>query len=298
MSLERFAPAKVNLFLHVGPVAADGYHPVCSLMVFADVGDRVRLEPAVAPIFRLEGPFADVLGGEGGGDNLVVTARDRLLAALGRSPAPFALVLDKQLPIAAGLGGGSADAAAALRLIADHLVATGETSPDDGVLARLARGLGADVSACLASVPILGEGRGDDLRPSPPMPVLDAVLVNPRAPSPTGAVYRAYDAAEGAKAADRPELPGRFEALDEVLRFLAGTRNDLQAPAVALQPLIGEVLEALACESEALWSRMSGSGATCLAICGTAADAARLAARLAARHPGWWVRACRLGGGV
>jgi 4-diphosphocytidyl-2-C-methyl-D-erythritol kinase len=297
MSLERFAPAKVNLFLHVGPVATDGYHPVCSLMVFADVGDRVRLEPADLPGFRLEGAFADTLGGEGGGDNLVVTARDRLVAVLERPPAPFCLVLDKQLPIAAGLGGGSADAAAALRLIADHLSAIGEPSPDDAVLAQLARGLGADVSACLASVPILGEGRGDDLRPAPPMPVLNAVLVNPRAPSPTGAVYRAYDVAEGAKAADRPELPDRFADLDQVVLFLAGTRNDLQAPARALQPLIGEVLQALASEPEALWTRMSGSGATCLAICGNSQDAAGLAARLAARHPGWWVKACRLGNG-
>ncbi len=290
--LERFAPAKVNLFLHVGPVAGDGYHPVSSLMVFADVGDRVRLTPAGEMSFGLTGLFAGALGSNA--DNLVLTARDRLLARAGPSPAPFALELDKQLPIAAGLGGGSADAAATLRLVADHLADQGLAAPDGDGLGAVARGLGADVAACLESRPVIATGRGDVLQPFPALPVLDAVLVNPLAPSPTGAVYRAYDAGDVATA-DTPTLPGRFRDLAQVIAFLTPTRNDLQAPAVALQPLIGEVLAVLAAGPETLWSRMSGSGATCLALCADPAAAAALAGRLRHERPEWWVRACRLG---
>lgn len=290
---QRFAPAKVNLFLHVGPVAPDGYHPVSSLMVFADVGDVVRLRPADQMGFALEGPFAAALDSEGA--NLVVTARDRLLGRLARPTAPFHLGLDKQIPIAAGLGGGSADAAATLGVIADHLAAQGLAAPDAGVLGEIARGLGADVAACLESRPVIATGRGDELHACPALPVLDAVLVNPRAPSPTGAVYRAYDAGGAVAAADTPPAPARLQDIDEVIAFLAPTRNDLERPAVSLQPLIGEVLAALGAQPETLWSRMSGSGATCLALCADAAAAAALAGRLALARPGWWVRACRLG---
>lgn len=289
---ERFAAAKINLFLHVGPVADDGYHPVSSLMVFADVGDIVRLRPAPAMGFDLEGPFSAALGRDEG--NLVLSARDRLLSALGVSPAPFHLALDKRLPIAAGLGGGSADAAAALRLIAEHMTRQGLPGADDA-LAAVARGLGADVAACLDSRPVIATGRGDVLSAGPALPPLDAVLVNPLAPSPTGAVYRAYDAIGPAASADTPALPDRLETIADVVAFLAGTRNDLQTPALRLQPLIGAVLAALGDHPESLWARMSGSGATCLALCTDAPAARRLAADLAATHPRWWIRPCRLG---
>jgi 4-diphosphocytidyl-2-C-methyl-D-erythritol kinase len=290
---ERFAPAKVNLFLHVGAPAADGYHPVSSLMVFADVGDVVRLAPAGAMDFALEGPFAETLGLDG--DNLVVRARDQLLRGLA---APgFRLTLDKQLPIAAGLGGGSADAAATLALVRRRLEAAGLPVPTDAVLMDLARGLGADVAACLESVPVIATGRGDVLRPAPPLPALDAVLVNPLAPSPTAAVYRAYDAAGAPGGAGPPVLPARFTTVEAVAAFLAATRNDLEAPAVALQPLIGEVLEILAAAPEARLARMSGSGATCFALCADAVDAWRLAIRLEQARPDWWVKPCRLGDG-
>jgi 4-diphosphocytidyl-2-C-methyl-D-erythritol kinase len=292
--LRRLAPAKVNLFLHVGPVADDGYHPVSSLMVFADVGDEVRLSPAQDMGFCLEGPFADALGPDG--DNLVLAARDRLLAGLppASGAAPFRLTLDKRLPIAAGLGGGSADAAATMRLVADHLAARGLPGPDADMLDALARGLGADVAACLESRPVLATGRGDRLAPAPPMPPLDAVLVNPRAPCPTGGVYRAYDAGGAVAAADTPKLPDRLETVRDVIDHLRPTRNDLQAPAIALQPLIGEVLAALSERPETLLSRMSGSGATCFALCADTGSAQRLAADLAQAHPAWWVSPCRL----
>jgi 4-diphosphocytidyl-2-C-methyl-D-erythritol kinase len=290
---ERFAPAKVNLYLHVGPPAADGYHPISSLMVFADVGDVVRLAPAEAMDFEVEGPFSGGLAGEG--DNLVTRARDQALKGL--APPPFRLTLDKRLPIAAGLGGGSADAAAALLLVRDHLEAGGMEAPDDVAVTASARSLGADVAACLESIPVIATGRGDILDPAPGLPRLHAVLVNPLAPSPTGPVYRAYDAAGAPGSAEAPALPARFGSPRDVVDFLEATRNDLEAPAVSLQPLIGEVLASLAEAPEAAFVRMSGSGATCFALCDDDAAARRLAAGLKRAHPVWWIRACRLGGG-
>jgi 4-diphosphocytidyl-2-C-methyl-D-erythritol kinase len=285
MQLQRLAPAKVNLFLHVGPLRADGYHPVCSLATFADIGDIVRLDPAQAMGFSLEGRFAEALVGEG--DNLVTRARDLLLA--GRGAAPFHLTLDKRLPIAAGLGGGSSDAAAALRLI-------GEAIGLDDAAVQVARQLGADALMCLDAIPVLAEGRGDDLSPPPPFPDLPAVLVNPLRPSPTGAVYRAYDDAGAPGSADPPAWPAHLSTVSAVAAFLAGCRNDLEAPAIGLQGAIAEVLTALAARPETLLARMSGSGATCFAICADLAARDALALALADARSDWWVRPCRLAG--
>jgi 4-diphosphocytidyl-2-C-methyl-D-erythritol kinase len=291
--LRRLAPAKVNLFLHVGPVAADGYHPLSSLMVFADVGDEVRFEPAGAMAFEITGPFGAALTADD--DNLVVRARDQLLAAFpGQHPA-FRLVLDKRLPIAAGIGGGSADAAAALLLLQDAL---GLGQGADQGLQAIARALGSDVPACLAGLPTFATGRGDDLADPPTFPDLDLVLVNPGVPSPTGKVYRAYDDAGAPGEAEPPAFPGPMSDARAVAAFLAGTRNDLEPPAVALNPAIGEALGILRGQPESLFVRMSGSGATCFAIAADAEAAARLAARLAADHPGWWVRPCRIKGSL
>ncbi len=291
--MERLAPAKVNLFLHVGPLGADGYHPICSLMVFADIGDQVRLAPAASMAFEARGLFSEALGV--GGDNLVPRARDRLLAEFKVAPAPFRLTLDKRLPIAAGLGGGSADAAATLNLITDFLTASGADPPGETRLEDIARELGADVAACLRSRCVIARGRGDRLAPAPPMPPLDVVLANPGAPSSTRAVYRAFDAAPGERRADVPNLPRAFQSVLDVVDFMRAARNDLEAPAVASQPLIGEALAVLRAEPETRLARMSGSGATCFSLCESSRDARRLADRLAAVHPGWWARACRLG---
>ena len=293
MASERFAPAKVNLFLHVGPVSADGYHPVCSLMVFADVGDVVRLAPAPAMGFALEGPFAGILAADG--DNLVTRARDRLLAIAEAPPAPFALTLDKRLPIAAGLGGGSADAAAALALIVARLASDPGLGLDPTRVAEIARGLGADVTACLESRSVVGRGRGDDVSPAPPMPVLHAVLVNPLVPSPTGAVYRGFDGLPPGPGADEPDLGRGFRSLADVVAWLETTRNDLEAPALTVQPRIADVLDALRSAPETVFARMSGSGATCFGLAADAMAAAALATRITADHPGWWVAACRFG---
>jgi 4-diphosphocytidyl-2-C-methyl-D-erythritol kinase len=283
------APAKVNLFLHVGPPAADGYHPLSSLVVFADVGDRVSVCAAETREFLVEGPFAGALAGEA--DNLVLRALRALERAAGAEFPPLRIVLDKTLPVAAGLGGGSSDAGAALKLVRDAL----DLPFPDEALADLAAGVGADGPMCLHARPALAEGRGDRLRSAPRLPEVHAVLLNPGVPSPTGAVYQAYDA-DPRGGAERPALPEAFESVEELAAVLAGTRNDLEAPAVARTPEIGTALAVLRAEPETLFARMSGSGATCFTLCADDLAARSLAARLEVERPGWWIRACRLGG--
>jgi len=291
MKLEAFAPAKVNLFLHVGPAGEDGYHPICSLMTFADLGDRLALSPTRMFDFRVEGEFAQGLSSEG--DNLVVRARAAVLAAAGGSHGPFRLTLTKALPLAAGLGGGSSDAAATLSLINRGL----NLGLTDIALARIAEGLGSDVPACLWRRPVIAEGRGGRLRRAPHMPVLDAVLVSPRIGSCTAEVYRAFDGLGPTAPLDPPRLPQRFTTALELARFLLSCRNDLERPAIARTPGIADVLDCVRHQAESLITRLSGSGDTCFALCLDAAAAIRLAARLAHLQPGWWVRSCRLGAG-
>jgi 4-diphosphocytidyl-2-C-methyl-D-erythritol kinase len=286
--LQRLAAAKVNLFLHVGPLRADGYHPVCSLATFADVGDIVRLNPAEAMAFAIEGPFGAALAGEA--DNLVTRARDLALATHPGAP-PFRLTLEKRLPVAAGLGGGSSDAAATLRLVGEALGAGYGPAFE-----AIAQQLGADALMCLEARPVLAEGRGDDLSAPPAFPDLPAVLVNPLKPSPTGAVYRGYDEAGAPGAADLPAWPADLRSVEAVAAVLAGCRNDLEAPAIALQPAIAAVLAALRGQPQSLLARMSGSGATCFAICAGPAERNALAAAIAAARPDWWVQPCVLAG--
>ncbi len=275
------APAKVNLFLHVGPIDADGYHPLASLVAFADVGDRITVAPADHLSLTVSGPFAGGLAGEG--DNLVLRAVRALARAAGAPEPGLAFTLDKRLPIAAGLGGGSSDAGAALKLARDALA----LPFDDMALAEVAATVGADGPMCLHARAAWAEGRGDVLSFEPSLPPLPAVLINPGVPSPTGAVYRAYDAGPPA-AADRPPPPSWD--LDAVLVWLAARRNDLQAPAVALQPAIGAALEAAAGLPGVRLARMSGSGATVFALFETAAAADTAARLLSGHRPGWWVK--------
>lgn len=287
MTLTAFAAAKVNLYLHVAPPTPDGYHPIVSLMAFADVGDTVSGAPAPELGLAIDGPFGEGLSA--GPDNLVLRAGAALLARAGRPEAGARLVLTKTLPIAAGLGGGSSDAGAALRL----LNAMHGLGFDEFALESVAAEIGADGAACLRARMLVAEGRGERLSPAPPIPPLPAVLVNPGVPSPTGAVYRAYDASGAPGAADRPEAPP-LRTPRAAAEWLARRRNDLEAPALQLEPRIGEALGALRAEPEALLVRMSGSGATCFALTATRADAEALAARLSAAKPGWWVKACTL----
>ncbi len=287
--MERLAPAKVNLFLHVGAPTPDGFHPVCSLMAFADLGDHVILTQGESG-FHVVGPFASGLAEEG--DNLVTRARDAVLAAAGAPPAAFGLTLHKALPVASGLGGGSSDAAATLRLVRDHL----GLGMDDDSLRQIAARLGSDTPACVDPRPVIATGRGERLAPCPAFPDLPIVLVNPGVASPTGPVYRAYDGAVAPEGANAPAWPARLASPADMAAFLKTCRNDLQAPAVTLQPAIAEALAEIAAAPEALLTRMSGSGATCFALCAEPRSAENLAARLAMLRPHWWVCAGTLGG--
>jgi len=282
------APAKINLFLHVGAVQADGYHPLASLVAFADVGDRLTLTAADRLSLTITGPFAGALSGEETGDNLVLKALRALGEAAGIGEPGLHVTLDKQLPIAAGLGGGSSDAGAALRLARDFLGLTF----DDGALEVVSQVVGADGPMCLRGRSAWAEGRGDILADAP-LPPLHALLVNPKVPSSTGAVYRAYDAAP-VGGSDRPLDPQGWSAAG-VIDWLGRQRNDLEAPAVALAPAISAALEAVAGLSGVRLTRMSGSGATVFALFDNAEATQGAARDLAAARPDWWIRPTLLG---
>jgi 4-diphosphocytidyl-2-C-methyl-D-erythritol kinase len=274
-----FAPAKVNLCLHVTGRRADGYHLLDSLVVFADTGDRVALAPAGGPPLTLRGPEAGAL--TAGADNLVLRA-----AHLVAGPEAPPLTLTKRLPVASGIGGGSSDAAAALRLVA---AASGRAMPDAAAILSL----GADVPVCLEARPARMSGIGEAVLPLSGLPPLWAVLVNPRRPLATAAVF-------GARRGDfgpaLPPLPARWRDGADLVAWLAGTRNDLEAPARALMPEVGALIAALGALPGARLARMSGSGASAFAIMPSRATARAGARLLARQHPEWWVRACRFGG--
>jgi 4-diphosphocytidyl-2-C-methyl-D-erythritol kinase len=290
MARAAFAPAKLNLFLHVGAPGAGGYHPICSLMVFADVGDRVSTFDAEALSLAVAGPFAGDLAGEG--DNLVLRAAHALIAEAKRPVAPVGLSLEKLLPVASGLGGGSSDAGAALRLLRE----TFELSLDNSRLEALAASLGSDGAACLWGVPVLAEGHGERLTSAPGLPPLDAVLVRPPVAVSTAGVYRRFDELGRFGSVAPPAMPDAFEDAVDLAAWLAGQRNDLEAAAIAVAPEVGTVLETLAGEPETLLARVSGSGGACFALCASDIEAESLAERLEAMAPRWWVQRCRLGG--
>ena len=289
-ALEAFAPAKVNLYLHVGRLQPDGYHPISSLMVFADLGDRLTAAPAERLSLSVSGAMAG--HAPPGDDNLVLRAARALAVRAGAAEPALSLILEKQLPAAAGLGGGSSDAAATLRLVRQALGLTLADADLEGVAA----GLGSDIPACVSGRPAIAEGRGERLRPGPALCPLPAVVARPPVDSATGPVYRAFDAAPGGADASPPKLPDRIETPEMAAAVFADCRNDLEAPAVSLQPRIGETLAELRAAPETLLGRMSGSGSACFSLCASDSAAGRLAARLGAAHPDWWVKACRLGG--
>jgi 4-diphosphocytidyl-2-C-methyl-D-erythritol kinase len=274
------APAKINLFLHIGERRADGFHPLQSLAVFTDAGDALVLEAAPELSLAIDGPFAKGLQSES--DNLVLRAAKSLLenAALGGQGAKLSLT--KNLPVASGIGGGSADAAAALRGL-NQLWKAGK---DQATLCGIAASLGSDIPVCVVSTPSFMEGRGEILRAVVSMPRIPLLLVNPGVGVPTKTVFAALQTRSGVEMA----LPqGRFGDTADLLRFLETTRNDLEAPALALQPVIGEVLAAIRALPGALLVRMSGSGATCFGIFADDDCCARAAEIMKDANPGWWV---------
>ncbi|HET6183731.1 MAG TPA: 4-(cytidine 5'-diphospho)-2-C-methyl-D-erythritol kinase [Acetobacteraceae bacterium] len=276
------ARAKVNLYLHVTGRRADGYHLLDSLVVFAEAADTLALDDAAAPLsLAVEGPFAAAL--EAAADNLVLRAA-RALSAAASLPARGALRLRKTLPVASGIGGGSADAAATLRLLCRAWGIAGDATDLHGV----ALALGADVPVCLAGVPARMAGIGEDVSPAPEIPAGGLVLANPGVPVPTQAVFRART---GPFSPAVP-LPGLWGSIADLAAFLAGTRNDLEPAAIGLCPEIGCVLAALRAVPGCRFARMSGSGATCFGLFDTDAEARAAAAAL--RRPGWWTHGGRL----
>ena len=268
--LQDVAFAKINLALHVREREADGYHRIETLFAFAEDGDRVEVAPAEALTLATRGPFSAELGE----DNLVLRA-----AALRRDhygiSAGAALTLEKNLPVASGLGGGSADAAAALRL----LTRCWGLEIDEARLIDLARLLGADVAACLRSETARGEGRGDRLvsQDGSGLAGMPLLLVNPGFPVSTSAVFENWDGIDRGPLAIASPLASALEG-----------RNDLEAPACALVPEIRDVLQALAHAPGASLARMSGSGATCFALFEGKEDRDQAFETIAASQPGWW----------
>ncbi len=267
------APAKVNLALHVRERMPEGWHRIETLFAFTRFGDVLSAEESEDWSLAVSGPFAAAAGPAEA--NLVLRAAHAFAAQSG-TRARFAFRLDKRIPAAAGLGGGSADAAATLRLLAR---ATG-AAPGADDLERLAAALGADVPACLASRTSRGTGRGDILAPAPPVAGVPLLLVNPGVEVPTGLVFRGWDGV------DRGPL-----AEGETLEVARAGRNDLERPAIAREPVIAEVLEQLRAGPGVLLARMSGSGATCFALFARPADRNAAAAGLPAH---WWRAATEL----
>ena len=285
--MAEFAPAKINLTLHVLGRRPDGYHEIESLVAFADIGDRLSFEPGKALDLAVTGPTA-VNAGETESNLVLKAARALAERAEGLKLGRF--TLEKQLPVAAGLGGGSSDAAAALRLLAR----ANSLSRDDELVRAAAKATGADVPVCLQPNARMMRGIGELLSDPVDLPELPAVLVNPGVAVPTKDVF----AALGAPELTAPPQPDDFFAINAdaaaLVSILAARRNDLETPAIKIQTVIADVLAALQNAPGCLLARMSGSGATCFALFGSAGEAQDVARTMQARHPAWWIRATSL----
>lgn len=279
------APAKINLFLHVRGRRADGYHELESLVSFASVADEMVLEFADTLSLTIDGPFASAIAG--GGDNLVLGAARAFAAAFpGSRTGRFRLT--KNLPVASGIGGGSSDAACALRMLAG---ANAIPLHDPGIM-ECARALGADVPVCLERLPRMMHGIGHDLGKPLPGEEWPVLLVNPGVAVETGAVFTRLGVSAG-EAFTPPCLPASTPC-GTALHFLDTTRNDLEEPAMSIAPVIRQVLETLGASAGCRIARMSGSGATCFAIFDTIAAARQAAEAIGVVHAGWWVAPCRI----
>ena len=269
--------AKLNLYLHITAIREDGYHELDSLFVFAGFGDEIAVEPASGLEFSVDGPFAAQIPADG--DNLVVRAA-RALSPDGARGARIRLT--KNLPVASGIGGGSADAAATLRA----LNALWGLELPDLRLERLAESLGADVPACVRSVPAQVSGIGEILGEAAPLPQCWVVLVNPGVGVSTPAVFRRFDAEVTSFRPPAPLEPAGSAV--RLARALAERANDLEPPALAMEPVIGEVVALIRRTTGCLLARMSGSGATCFGLYAGEAEARDAAARIRDHNPAWW----------
>lgn len=281
------APAKINLFLHIIGRRTDDYHLLESLFAFADIGDKLTLKEADEISFRVEGPFKEICERAGcdGEGNLVYKAAKELSKILPGKGAE--IILEKNLPLSAGLGGGSSDAAAVLK----GLQILWNAEVDEDALFKLALELGADVPACLLGVPCFVAGIGEEITPLDEFQTLELVLVNPKRPLSTPQVFKSF------KEASRPFTPplGLTPDINESQeRLLGETHNDLQGPAIALAPDVAKILGALEGSDGNILARMSGSGASCFGIFESQEQSEKATAWLAREHPNWWVAGTRL----
>src|SRR6195952_763184 len=281
--------AKVNLSLRVMGRRVDGYHDLESVVAFADCADRLSLTPGSELHLKTTGPMAQACGAAA--DNLVFKSAQLLGERVpGLKFGEF--ILDKALPVAAGIGGGSADAAAALRLLAR----LNGLALDDARLVEVARLIGADVPVCLASRACVMTGVGATLQPLS-LPIMPCVMVNPRVPVATRDVFNALGLRNGQLLVGATDVlrgtawPEAGASVEDWVEVLAASSNDLEAPATRIQPIIGDVISALSSSNGAWLTRMSGSGATCFAIYENTADAGRAAEKIRQGHPEWWVHA-------
>jgi 4-diphosphocytidyl-2-C-methyl-D-erythritol kinase len=274
------ARAKVNLYLHVTGKRADGYHLLDSLIVFADTGDEISLAPADKLSLTIDGPFAEGLGA--GPDNLVLRAAQALQEVCGARRGAV-IRLTKNLPVASGIGGGSADAAATL----SGLCGLWDVAPGRAALHAIAARLGADVPVCLDGVASFVGGIGEELAPARGLPPAWLLLANPKIATPTPAVFKARHGpfSNAARWRDPPRDFAAFAAR------LQSTANDLTEAAISVTPAIRDVLVALAALPGCVLARLSGSGATCFGLFADEASARAAENRLRAQEPGWWVAA-------
>jgi 4-diphosphocytidyl-2-C-methyl-D-erythritol kinase len=279
--VREFARAKVNLTLHILGKRPDGYHELESLVVFADLCDELSFRPGPIDHLRLRGPFAGAVDGE----NLVFKAKRMAAAWLGRELLGD-FELEKNIPVAAGLGGGSSDAAATIRILLEAYAASSE--PD--TLIEKVAAIGADVPVCLYHRPAWMRGLGEHLTPAGNVAALPAVLVNPGVKLSTAAVFERLAAAPYEGSGDNSlTLADRdFSTPEKAATSLAAGRNDLETPAAALEPAINEVLDALRKQEGCLLARLSGSGPTCFGLFPSEAAAGQAASEIVKDHPSWW----------
>lgn len=285
-TLTIFAPAKINLYLHIIARRDDGYHELDSLAAFADIGDRITIEPASDFSIAIEGPFANAFTAREkdyspNSSNLVARAAWELSLLVRRDPK-FRIRLQKNLPLASGLGGGSADAAATLW----GLLELWDIPSSAPWLPELMRKLGADVPACLRSAPVRMRGIGDVLDPAPDMAEIPVVLINPAAHCPTREVFRRFVPPEQTSV----DLTFESDSPNALIAFLKTTRNDLTPFALEIVPEIDEVISSLSACRDCCLARMSGSGASVFGLFDTIETAEDAAEKLSFAHPKWWVR--------
>jgi 4-diphosphocytidyl-2-C-methyl-D-erythritol kinase len=284
------ACAKVNLTLRVNGRRSDGYHDLESVVAFADCADRLTLTPGSDLNLKTTGPLAEACGDTS--DNLVLKAA-RLLAERVPGMKAGSFSLDKVLPVAAGIGGGSADAAAALRLLSQ----LNGLALDDPRIIEVAKLTGADVPVCVNSRSCVMTGVGETLEPLS-LPKMPCVMVNPGVPVATKDVFKALGLRNGELLVGATDVllrdrswPDKEASLEDWVEALAASSNDLEAPAMRVQPVIGEVISALNATNGAWLARMSGSGATCFAVYENTAEAGRAAEQIRRDRPSWWVHA-------